>query len=252
METKEQKLKNTHHGHAIKRFRHTLGIKQEALAAEMGLSQALISTYEQRKILNNDVIERFAKALNVAPELIKELEEDPVTFIIENNTFEKGNINVGYVTGNTITNNPIEQILALNPDKTVKPELQLGDETVRLTQSQMGELFDIKENTVTYHIKEIYSTEELEPGSTTRKIRVVRKEGDRIVNRNIDFYNLDMIISVGYRVSSKRGIQFRQWANKVLKGYAINQRVEQLEKTVAKHEGKINFFVRTAIGFRTP
>ena len=86
METKEQKLKNTHHGHAIKRFRHTLGIKQEALATEMGLSQALISTYEQRKVLNDDVIERFAKALNVAPELIKELEEDPVTLIIENNT----------------------------------------------------------------------------------------------------------------------------------------------------------------------
>jgi transcriptional regulator with XRE-family HTH domain len=125
METKEQKLKNTHHGHAIKRFRHTLGIKQEALAAEMGLSQALISTYEQRKVLNDDVIERFAKALNVAPELIKDLEEDPVTVIIENNTFEKGNNNVGYVTGNTITNNPLEQILELSKEKTVLYERML-------------------------------------------------------------------------------------------------------------------------------
>ena len=125
METKEQKLKNTHHGHAIKRFRHTLGIKQEALASEMGLSQALISTYEQRKVLNDEVIERFAKALNVAPELIKDLEEDPVTVIIENNTFEKGNNNVGYVTDNTITNDPIEQILELNKEKTALFELML-------------------------------------------------------------------------------------------------------------------------------
>ena len=125
MEPKEQKIKNTHHGHAIKRFRHTLGIKQEALASEMGLSQALISTYEQRKVLNDDVIERFAKALNVAPELIKDLEEDPVTVIIENNTFEKGNNNVGYVTDNTITNDPIEQILELNKEKTALYERML-------------------------------------------------------------------------------------------------------------------------------
>ena len=127
METKEQKLKNTHHGHAIKRFRHTLGIKQEALAAEMRLSQALISTYEQRKILNDDVIERFAKALNVAPELIKELEEDPVTFIVENNTFENGSI--GNITsgsenfGNIY--NPLEQILELNKEKTALYERML-------------------------------------------------------------------------------------------------------------------------------
>jgi len=129
METKEQKLKNTHHGHAIKRFRHTLGIKQEALAAEMGLSQALISTYEQRKVLNDDVIERFAKALNVAPELIKELEEDPVTFIVENNTFEEGSIanisNVSEGNNNTITNNPIEQIIELNKEKTALYERML-------------------------------------------------------------------------------------------------------------------------------
>ena len=129
METIEPKLKNTHHGHAIKRFRHTLGIKQEALAAEMGLSQALISTYEQRKVLNDDVIERFAKALNVAPELIKELEEDPVTLIIENNTFEEGSIanisNVSEGNNNTITNNPIEQILELSKEKTILYERML-------------------------------------------------------------------------------------------------------------------------------
>ncbi len=127
METKEQTSKNTHHGHAVKRFRHTLGIKQEALASMMGLSQALISTYEQRKVLNDDVIERFAKALNVAPELIKELEEDPVTFIIENNTFAEGSVgNIASTNenfGNTY--NPIEQILELNNEKTALYERML-------------------------------------------------------------------------------------------------------------------------------
>lgn len=93
---------------------------------------------------------------------------------------------------------------------------------------------------------------ELEINPTTRKIRVVRQEGNRKVNRNIDFYNLDMIISVGYRVSSKRGVQFRIWATGVLKdymlkGYAINQRIEQLEKTVASHSEKIDFFVCTSL-----
>ena len=141
METKEQTVKNTHHGHAIKRFRHTLGIKQEALASEMGLSQALISTYEQRKVLNDEVIERFAKALNVAPELIKELEEDPVTVIIENNTFEKGSNNVGYVIGNTITNNPIEQILELSKEKTALYErmLELEKEKTVLLEKLLKE-----------------------------------------------------------------------------------------------------------------
>lgn len=117
MEIKEQKSKNTHHGHAVKRFRHTLGIKQEALASDMGLSQALISTYEQRKVLNDDVIERFAKALNVAPELIKELEEDPVTVIIENNTFEKGS---GAAYYNVINNNPdpVDRLIELSNEKT--------------------------------------------------------------------------------------------------------------------------------------
>lgn len=120
MDTKEQTSKNTHHGHAIKRFRHTLGIKQEALASTMGLSQALISTYEQRKLLNDDVIERFAKVLHVAPELIRDLEEDPVTFIVENNTFENGSVGNIALTNENCGNtyNPIEQILELNKEKT--------------------------------------------------------------------------------------------------------------------------------------
>ena len=155
------------------------------------------------------------------------------------------------------------EIILYQPDELVKLEVRLEDETVWLTQGQMSELFDVKENTITYHIKEIYNTEELEIDSTTRKIRVVRKEGNRNVNRNIDFYNLDMIISVGYRVSSKRGVQFRQWANKVLKdyllkGYSINQRIDHLESKIDSkliaHDrqleeltNKVDFFVRTSL-----
>lgn len=155
------------------------------------------------------------------------------------------------------------EIILYQPDEAVKLEVRLEDETVWLTQAQMAELFDIKENTITYHIKEIYNTEELDVDSTTRKIRVVRKEGNRNVNRNIDFYNLDMIISVGYRVSSKRGTQFRQWANRVLKdyllkGYSINLRVDQLENKIDQrliaHDrkleeltSKVDFFVRTSL-----
>ena len=120
-------MKNTHHGHAIKRFHHTLDIKQETLAVEMELSQALIFTYEQRKVLNDDVIERFAKALNVAHELIKEVEEDQVTLIIENNTFDKGCMAGIYYNDGDIHNNsdPIEQILELNKEKTALFELML-------------------------------------------------------------------------------------------------------------------------------
>lgn len=144
------------------------------------------------------------------------------------------------------------EIILYQPDEEVKLEVRLEDETVWLTQAQMAALFDVKEHTITYHIKEIYNTGELDINSTTRKIRVVRKEGNRNVSRNIDFYNLDMIISVGYRVSSKRGVQFRQWANKVLKdyllkGYSVNRRLSELEQTVAEHSKKIDFFVRTSL-----
>jgi transcriptional regulator with XRE-family HTH domain len=123
MEAKEKPLKHTHHGHAIKRIRHTLGIKQDALAIDLGISQAQISAYEQKKVIDKDMLEKFAKALNVAPGFINELEEDPVTFIIENNTFEAGN-NIG--CDNTVNiNNPIEQILELNKEKTALYERML-------------------------------------------------------------------------------------------------------------------------------
>lgn len=118
METIEKKEKNTHHGHAVKRFRRTLGIKQEALAADMGISQALISFYEQKKEIEDDMLVKFAKALKVDPQLLKELEEDPVTIIVENNTFENNekvsNIGNYNVEDNSVNHfNPVEKITEL-------------------------------------------------------------------------------------------------------------------------------------------
>jgi hypothetical protein len=160
---------------------------------------------------------------------------------------------------NDIQNDSKGEIVMYQPDETIRLEVKLEDDTVWLTQQQMSLLFSVKENTITYHIKEIYRTEELEQEGTARKIRVVRKEGNRIVNRMIDFYNLDMIISVGYKVNSKRGVKFRQWASKVLKdylikGYSINkglqeirERVDSHDKRIVELEGKVDFFVRSSL-----
>jgi len=107
--------------------------------------------------------------------------------------------------------------------------VKLEEDTIWLSQQQMAELFDKDVRTVNEHIKNIYDTQELYKDSTIRKFRIVRTEGKREVNRSIDHYNLDMIISVGYRVNSKRGTQFRQWATQrlkdyLVKGYAINEK----------------------------
>lgn len=93
------------------------------------------------------------------------------------------------------------------------------DETFWLTQSSMAELFDCTSDNISLHLKNIYADEELESSATTEKISVVRKEGNRNVQRTLDFYNLDAIIAVGYRVNSKKATRFRQWATKTLKEY---------------------------------
>ena len=112
-------------------------------------------------------------------------------------------------------------ILYRTPQGNVSVEVFFKDENVWLTQKRMAELFDIEVNTVNYHIKEIYKSLELQQVSTIRKFRIVQKEGDREIERDLDFYNLDMIISVGYRVHSAKATQFRIWATKVLKEYMI-------------------------------
>ncbi len=108
----------------------------------------------------------------------------------------------------------------------------LEGETVWLSQSQLSELFNTDRTSILRHIKNIYKTEELDESTTCAFFAQVREEGSRVVTRQIPYYNLDMIISVGYRVNSKRGTQFRIWANKVLKnylvkGYAINDKITQ-------------------------
>ena len=102
-----------------------------------------------------------------------------------------------------------------------KIEVTLEDETVWLTQKRMAELFQVGVNTINYHIKEIYKEGELAPESTIRKFRIVQKEGKRDVTRSIDFYNLDLILSVGYRVRSHVATRFRQWASQRLREYII-------------------------------
>ncbi|MFA6548193.1 MAG: virulence RhuM family protein [Candidatus Magasanikbacteria bacterium] len=114
------------------------------------------------------------------------------------------------------------QIIIYNTeDGQTKIEVKLKNETVWLSQKQMAELFDKDVRTVNEHIVNVYKEGELSQNSTIRKFRIVQKEGDRYVDREIECYNLDVIISVGYRVSSLRGTQFRIWATQKLKEYII-------------------------------
>ncbi len=128
--------------------------------------------------------------------------------------------------------------ILLFENQDVKLEVNMKDDSVWLTQGQMAELFNTSRTNIIEHISNIYSDEELDKNSTCQDFRQVRKEGKRTVTRTIPFYNLDMIISVGYPVNSKQGIIFRKWATSILKdymikGYAVNQkRLEYLEKTV--------------------
>ncbi len=108
-----------------------------------------------------------------------------------------------------------------NPDGNIKIDVRLQEETVWLTQDQMATLFDKARNTITEHIQNVYEEGELEQNRTSRKFRQVRTEGKREVEREIDHYNLDVIISVGYRVKSVQGTQFRIWATQRLKEYII-------------------------------
>ena len=104
-------------------------------------------------------------------------------------------------------------------DDAVQLEVQLSDETVWLTQKQMSWLFDTTSQNITIHITNVYKEHELEKGATCKDFLQVQNEGERVIQRKVKHYNLDVIISVGYRVKSQRGTQFRQWANRVLKEY---------------------------------
>jgi hypothetical protein len=104
-------------------------------------------------------------------------------------------------------------------DGKVMVDVRFEDETFWVTQKAMGELFDVESHTVTYHLREIFKTGELEEAATARNFRVVRREGNRRVERELQYYNLDAIIAVGYRVNSMKATRFRQWATRTLKEY---------------------------------
>ena len=117
-------------------------------------------------------------------------------------------------------------------DGQTQIDVRLENETVWLTQAQMAELFETDRTSIVRHINNIYRVDELDREATCAKIAQVQTEGKRQVTRTVPYFNLDMIISVGYRVNSKRGIKFRQWANRVLKdylvkGYAVNDRIRK-------------------------
>ena len=143
------------------------------------------------------------------------------------------------------------EIVLYQPNDAIHLEVRLESETVWLNRNQIAILFGRDVKTIGKHINNALR-EELQDMATVAKFAIVQKEGGRRVTRIVEFYNLDMIMSVGYRVKSSQGILFRQWANKVLKdyllrGYAINQRFERLEQRVTKTEEKIDFFVRTSL-----
>lgn len=129
-------------------------------------------------------------------------------------------------------------------------EVRVEDETVWLTQAQMVELFNSTKQNISLHINNIFKEGELDANSTVKEYLTVQQEGIRTVKRKVFLYNLDVIISVGYRVKSIRGTQFRIWANKVLKdyllkGYAINQRVDKIERKLIEHDQNFELLINT-------
>ena len=138
-----------------------------------------------------------------------------------------------------------EIILYQSDDLPERIEVIIEGETVWLSQEQMAQLFNQTKQNISLHINNCYKEGELDRKATVKESLTVRKEGNRTVRRMIEFYNLDVIISVGYRVKSKQGTQFRIWATNVLreyllKGYALNQRMDRVENHVDELSKKMD------------
>ena len=150
-----------------------------------------------------------------------------------------------------------DEIVLYQPNETIQLEVHLKDETVWLTQQQIADLFGVKQPAISKHIANIYKSGELEVEGTYSILEYMGHDGKQLYTAKA--YNLDMILSVGYRVNSTNATRFRQWANRVLKdyllrGYAFNQRLANIEHQMdeqrailAAHEEKIDFFVRTSL-----
>lgn len=160
------------------------------------------------------------------------------------------------------TNNSGEIVL-YQPDDSIRLEVRMEHETVWLNQQQLMLLFHATKQNISLHINNIFAEGELDPKATVKEYLTVQKEGQRMVSRQVKYYNLDVIISVGYRIKSVIGTRFRQWANQILKdymlrGYTINQRLLAMEdridrrlsehdRLLAEHQDKIDFFVHTSL-----
>ena len=161
---------------------------------------------------------------------------------------------------NEMDSSPKSEIILYQPNETVSLEVRLDEDTVWLSQAQMAELFQTTKQNVSLHINNIFKENELDKNSVVKDYLTTAADGKKY---RTTYYNLDVIISVGYRVKSKRGTQFRQWALKVIKdymlrGYAINQQMlameERIDRQLHNHteqiqdlQKKVNFFVRTSL-----
>ena len=155
------------------------------------------------------------------------------------------------------------EIIIYQPDDELKLDVRVEEETVWLSQQQMVELFQVTKQNVSLHISNIYKEGELEKSSTVKEYLTVQIEGNRTIKRKVAFYNLDVIISVGYRVKSLRGTQFRQWASRIIKehllrGYSVNQRLllleDRIDRRLSEHDRqlldlhqKVDFVVKSSI-----
>lgn len=138
------------------------------------------------------------------------------------------------------------EIIIYHPESSLELEVCLENETVWLTQAQMIELFQRDQSVIARHIGNIFKEKELDEKSNMHFLHIANSD------KPVKVYSLDVIISVGYRVKSQRGTQFRIWANRVLKeymlkGYAINQRIDKIEQVLSEHDRKIDFFVKTSL-----
>ncbi len=156
--------------------------------------------------------------------------------------------------------NSVNEIILYQPDDTLTLDVRVEDESVWLTQAQMAELFQTTRNNITLHTRNIFKEGELVEQSVSKESLLTAKDGKRYRTK---FYNLDVIISVGYRVKSLRGTQFRIWALKIIKdyllrGYSVNQRLLLLEDKIDRRfseydqhfrelDGKVDFFVRSSL-----
>ena len=144
-----------------------------------------------------------------------------------------------------------EIVIYISEDGSVSLDTKLENETIWLTQDMMTKLFETTKQNISLHINNIYKDEELDKTSTVNEFLTVRKEGNRTVSRNIEYYNLDMIIAVGYRVNSKRATQFRKWATSTLKeyitkGYAINEKMlKSKQEQIQALQSTINLLTRS-------